>query len=217
MSTNDEDIDKQVVDQLYWDNSVKASDVAVTVDHGSVTLNGTVPSFNAKYTAAEDAYLVNGVKFVDNKLKVNYFSPIEDKQIKDDVESSLNWDFDLDDQKISVSVENGTVTLLGSVDSYWKKVLAEMDTHKVNGVLEIKNELAIVSTGKWEDESIAKEIEKALGRNLNVDVNDVNVKVRKGNVTLTGEMPSWTSKISAFDSAIFTSGVKGVQNHLTIA
>jgi osmotically-inducible protein OsmY len=217
MSTNDEDIDKQVVDQLYWYNSVKASEVAVTVDHGFVTLNGTVPSYNAKYTASDDAYLVSGVKFVDNKLTVDYSSKTTDMQIKDDVESSLDWDIDLDAQNITVSVDNGTVTLLGSVDSYWKRIIAEMDTRKVNGVQEIKNELAIVTTGRWEDKNIATEIESALDRNLNVDVNDVDVKVRKGNVTLTGEMPSWTSKNSAYDSAIFTTGVKEVHNNLTIA
>ena len=217
MSINDEDIDKQVVDQLYWDNSVKASDVAVTVDHGSVTLNGTVPSYHAKYTAAEDAYLVSGVKSVDNKLKVNYFSLPTDHQIKEAVESSLDWDFDLDSQKINVSVDEGTVTLLGTVDSYWKKILAEMDTSKINGVIEIKNELAIVTTGKWEDENIATDIESALGRNINVNVNDVDVKVRKGNVTLSGEMPSWSSKNSAYNSAVFTSGVNEIHNHLTIA
>jgi osmotically-inducible protein OsmY len=187
------------------------------VDHGFVTLNGTVPSYNAKYTASDDAYLVSGVKFVDNKLTVDYSSKTTDMQIKDDVESSLDWDIDLDAQNITVSVDNGTVTLLGSVDSYWKRIIAEMDTRKVNGVQEIKNELAIVTTGRWEDKNIATEIESALDRNLNVDVNDVDVKVRKGNVTLTGEMPSWTSKNSAYDSAIFTTGVKEVHNNLTIA
>ena len=42
---NDETIDKQVVDQLYWDSRVNASEVAVTVQNGKVTLHGTVPSY----------------------------------------------------------------------------------------------------------------------------------------------------------------------------
>jgi hyperosmotically inducible protein len=217
MSMNDEDIDKQIVDQLYWDNRVKASDVAVTVDKGWVTLKGEVPSYQAKTTAAEDAYLVRGVKFVDNKLTVAYPSFPSDKEIKENVETSLDWDFDIDASKITVSADEGTVKLLGTVDAYWKKMLAEGDAYKITGVMDIKNELAIVTTDKWTDEMIAKDIEEALRRNLNVEVNDVDVKVGKGRVTLSGEVPDWTARYAADTSALYTAGVKSVHNMLSIA
>ena len=214
---SDNDVDKQVVDQLYWDNSVQVADVGVTVDDGWVTLEGSVPSYSAKYTAEDDAYLVDGVKFVDNQLVVNYPTFPTDKQIKEDVKSALDWDFALDSQRIKVSVKDGTVKLLGTVDAYWKKTLAEDDAAKVNGVLYIVNELAIVTTGKWSDETIGKDIEEAMRRNIFVDVNDVDVKVKKGKVTLTGEVSNWAAKDAAYSSALFTAGVVSIDNQITIS
>jgi len=217
MSNNDEDIDKQIVDQLYWDNRVRASEVAVTVDKGWVTLSGIVPSYGAKTNAAHDAYQVSGVKFVDNKLTVAYPSFPSDKDLKEFIETSLDWDADIDSNKITVSVDSGVVKLLGTVDAYWKKVQAEEDAYKINGVVAITNELAIVTTKKWSDETIAKDIEEAMRRNLNVDVNDVDVKVGKGKVTLSGAVPDWTARYAADNSALYTAGVTSVHNMLSIA
>lgn len=217
MSMNDEDIDKQIVDQLYWDNRVKASQVAVTVNKGAVKLTGQVESYQAKYTAALDAYQVRGVKFVENHLTVKYPNLRSDKQIKENVETSLDWDFDIDSRKIAVSSDDGAVKLLGTVDAFWKKIVAENDAARVDGVTEIRNELAIVTTDKWSDKVIAKDIEEALRRNLNVEVNDVDVRVGRGKVTLTGQVPDWTARNAADTSALYTYGVKSVHNMLSIA
>jgi osmotically-inducible protein OsmY len=214
---DDQDIDKQVIDQLYWDNSVNVSDVAVIVDDGRVTLKGTVPSFHAKTTAVEDAFQVRGVTFVDDELTVNYPVVPSDKEIKEDIESAFDWDYDLNEHKISVSVNEGAVKLTGSVDAYWKKVLAENDATKVNGVLDIRNELAIVTTNRRKDEEIGRDIEEALRRNPNVEVNDIDVKVGKGRVVLSGEVPAWSALTAAERSARYTSGVAWVDNELTIA
>jgi osmotically-inducible protein OsmY len=109
------------------------------------------------------------------------------------------------------------VKLLGTVDSYWKKMLAEDDAYKITGVMGVRNELAIVMTDSWTDEMIALDIEEALRRNLNVEVNDIDVKVGKGKVTLSGEVPDWTARYAADTSALYTAGVKSVHNMLSIA
>ena len=106
---DDEDIDKQIIEQLYWDNRIKVSEVAVTVDKGWVTLKGEVPSHKAKRTATEDSYLVRGVKNVENDLTVKYGSIHSDKKIKENIENMLFWDPDLDSTKITVAVDEGTV------------------------------------------------------------------------------------------------------------
>jgi hyperosmotically inducible protein len=214
---NDEDIDKQIIDQLYWDNRVKVSEVAVTVDKGWVTLDGEVPSYKAKKTAAEDAYLVRGVKYVNNKLVVRYDSIHSDKKIKENVEMALEWDPYLDASKIDVAVDEGSVELSGTVDAYWKKILVEDYTYGIYGVLDVKNELAIVTSNKWSDEMIASDIENALARNHNVDINDIDVKVNKAKVTLSGTVPDWTAKYAADGSALYTAGVKHVDNKITIS
>ena len=213
---NDEDIDKQIVDQLYWDNSVSVADVAVTVEDGWVTLEGTVPSYHAKVTATDDAYQVLGVKFVDNKLRVAYKDTHSDNGIEADIVSALDWDFDLDAQDIAVSVNEGEVKLLGTVDAYWKKFIAEQDVAKVRGVRSIRNEIAIVPTGEWSDEQIAKAVEEAMRRNVNVDVNDVDITVDDGEVTLTGVVSDWQERYAADSSALYTTGVRAVDNELQI-
>jgi osmotically-inducible protein OsmY len=167
-------------------------------------------------TASEDAYDVAGVVLVENQLKVEYPKQLTDSEIKSNVTNALSWDFDLDSQKIRVTVNNGDVKLLGTVDAYWKKMIAETDVSKVKGVRNIKNEIAIVPTNEREDEHIAKDVEEALRRKWLVDVNDVDVRVEHGFVTLTGDVPSRLARTEADEAAIYTDGVKAVENKLAI-
>jgi hyperosmotically inducible protein len=55
MARTEEQIKRDVVDQLYWDNRVDASDVTVEVSNGTVTLRGTVPTYFASTAALNDA------------------------------------------------------------------------------------------------------------------------------------------------------------------
>ena len=213
---NDETIDKQVVDQLYWDSRVNASEVAVTVKNGKVTLHGTVPSYQAKSAGFEDAYYVRGVTYVDNQLKVKHPDVPSDAKMKEYVENVLFWDLDLDSTKVEASVKDGVATLTGTVGTYWEKYLAEDDAYRIGGVSEVTNELAIVLDGTWGDGRIAKDIESALERNFLVEVNDVDVKVADGTVTLSGEVPNWAARYAAYGCARYTSGVFEVVNDLII-
>ena len=213
----DEIIKTQVVDQLLWDSRVDAADVGVTVKKGSVTLKGVVPSYQAKSAGLWDAYLVRGVTFVDNQLIVKYLKVSTDTKIKEYVGNTLMWDMDLDDSNITVSVDGGAVKLTGTAKSYWEKYLAEDDAYRVGGVINVTNELGIVLSDSTTDERVAKDIEAAIERNFNIEVNDVDVKVSDGTVTLSGEVPSWTARSAAYECARYTSGVFDVRNNLTIA
>lgn len=213
----DEIIKTQVVDQLLWDSRVDAADVGVTVKKGSVTLKGVVPSYQAKSAGLWDAYLVRGVTFVDNQLIVKYLKVSTDTKIKEYVGNTLMWDMDLDDSNITVSVDGGAVKLIGTAKSYWEKYLAEDDAYRVGGVINVTNELGIVLSDSTTDERVAKDIEAAIERNFNIEVNDVDVKVSDGTVTLSGEVPSWTARSAAYECARYTSGVFDVRNNLTIA
>ena len=56
MVQTSEEIKKDVVDQLYWDNRIDASSVTVEVDGGRVKLKGTAPTYTAKEAARMDAW-----------------------------------------------------------------------------------------------------------------------------------------------------------------
>lgn len=214
-----EKIKKNVIDNLYWDARVDASDVNVEVsDAGRVTLEGSVPSYSAIGVATDNAWDVEGVINVDNQLTVKYPSTVtvpSDEDIQSNINNSLLWDSNIDSSNIDISVDAGIVTLEGEVDAYWKLYHIE-NKADVTGVIDIVNKLAVVPTEEVMDEDIAESVVNALTRNYNVDVDDVNVKVESGKVTLTGSVPSWSAYTSAETSAFYTLGVVEVDNQLTI-
>lgn len=215
----DEELSTIIKDQLYWDNRVDASDVGVTVDGGKATLSGTVPSYRAKRSAQEDTWMVRGITEIDNQLKVQYpaaASVPTDSETASNVKTCLMWEPDIDSGKIDVTVTGGVVTLTGTVDTYWKKFLAEEDAYGMSGVIEIVNELTVVPTDRPLDEAIARNIEAALERNINVSADDVTVKVENAVVTLSGVVPDWTAWRAAYNAALYSNGVIDIIDQLAI-
>ena len=162
----DEKIKKDIVDQLFWDDRVDASDVQVEVSDGSVTLNGKVPSFTSLRSALEDAYTVREVDYVVNNLFVEYpeFEALPtDYAIQSTIEAILSGTHVIDTLDFKVSVENRIATLEGSVSSYWKKLRAAELALEVKGVLGINNRLTVVPSESIVDKAIAEDIGKVCG------------------------------------------------------
>lgn len=219
MVLTDEQIKKEIVDQLYWDGRIDASDVKIEVTDGVVTLTGTVPDYIGFRAAVDDAWSIPGVLGVDNRLIVKYPAEVSlppDEKIKIYVENMFRWNPSIDGTKITVRSENGKVKLEGSVDSYWKKIKAEEMAYNVLGVVEVTNELAVVPTEDILDEAIGEELIGALDRNIYVDVDAINVKVEKGRVTLSGTLDNTLAYRAAVDTARHTPGVKDVVNNLSL-
>lgn len=218
MSFSPKKIKREVVEQLYWDERIDASEIKVETSNNKVELSGSVPSYTAKTRAEDTAWSIRGVINVDNQLTVVYppqLSVPADKEIKSNIENSLTWNIDIDATKIDVEVKNNVVTLSGTSDSYWKKYRAE-ELADVTGVYRIINNIAVAPTEKVDDEQIAKNVAQALDRNLIVNEDKVEVKVEEGKVTLTGTASSWTEFRSAEESAYLTLGVKDIDNQISI-
>jgi osmotically-inducible protein OsmY len=220
MPRTDENIKRDVVDQLYWDNRVNAADVKVEVFDGITTLSGQVNTSNARFAAATDAWMIEGVTDINNDLQVMYDTDMDvptDMQIKSQAENTLLWNEDIDSTNIEVNVSEGIVTLTGSVDSLWKKWEAEQTVYRNFGVISVENHLTIVPTTSFVDQDIAEDIENALNRNYYVDAEDIAVKVDKGIVTLMGQVSSTIARTQAEDIALYTAGVMDVENELRLA
>jgi osmotically-inducible protein OsmY len=214
-----EEVKKDVVDQLYWDGRVDASNVKVEVSEGEVVLTGTVPHYAAYNAANEDAWAVSGVRYVRNDMTIKYPVDVKvptDAEIKANIENILLWQPNIDSTDIDVFVENGWVTLRGSVDAFWKKIRAEELILGLSGVLGITNELAIVPTKEFTDKTIAEDIEAAMERDFNIDVDLIDVEVENGRVTLTGSVPSLPAFRAAKRIVENTLGVLMVDNQLVI-
>lgn len=68
-----------------------------------------------------------------------------DERIQEDINDRMTWHGDLDATDINVAVNDGVVTLTGSVDSRQDKRLAEDIADSVSGVWDVNNQLSIRS------------------------------------------------------------------------
>lgn len=215
----DEAIKADVVEQLRWDARVDASDVKVTVSERLVTLEGTVINQPARQAATDDAAGIPGVLAVANRLRVEPDGSRPrptDRELKAGIETLFRLDAVLDEKDLSASVEDGVVTLEGSVSAYWEKGRAQELVAGLGGVMELRNHLAVVPTGDYVDQALAESVTAALSRNARVDIKTVTVEARNGVVTLTGTVPDWHAFSSALHTASHTTGVVDVNNRLVV-
>lgn len=141
-----------------------------------------------------------------------------DSKIKEDVLDELAWQPDIDETQIGVIVENGIVTLTGTVDSYTKKIAAEKAIKGVLGVKAVAEDIEVKygNSYKRTDKEIAKAVVEALKWNFSVPEDKVKVKVENGWVYLSGEVKWSYQKDSAKNAIQNLLGVKYVANNITL-
>jgi osmotically-inducible protein OsmY len=215
-----EEIRREVYSQLVWDTRVDESDIDVEVKDGKVILKGVVPTYLDLWEAEDDAYSVEGVRYVENRLKVSLqqgFPVPGDGDIASKVRSLLEWNPNIDARGIDISVERGLVTLMGSVDSIWQKYNAGRIAEDVSGVMGVNNELRVEPPTAATDEDIRTDIISSLIRNTFIDAGMVNVYVKHGVVTLSGTVHDYYAYRTAEDISRSTRGVVDANNNLVIA
>jgi osmotically-inducible protein OsmY len=117
---------------------------------------------------------------------------------------------------IEIKVDDGAVTLFGTVDAYWKKLYVEDLVSKQPGVRAVRNELAVVPTGVYLDQDVAKAVAEALRRSAFVNAHDINVEVKDGVVVLTGVVSDELARRNVRETAAYTDGVICVQDQLRV-
>ena len=85
---------------------------------------------------------------------------ITDTEIQENVLAELSWEPALDATEITVTANNGVVTLRGKVHHYGERRAAEQAAVKIKGVKSLINELQVTLCGEEQpsDEEIADEI-----------------------------------------------------------
>jgi osmotically-inducible protein OsmY len=140
----DQDIKARVENSLDVNAEVDTSGMEVSVDHGKVTLEGTVSSYWQKVWAQRLAGVVTGVLDVSNDLVVTPTDSIEDKIIGDGIAAALRENGVIDENTVDVAVEDGMVNLSGTVPSVTAYMAAEDIACYTPGVKEVTNEIDIV-------------------------------------------------------------------------
>jgi osmotically-inducible protein OsmY len=215
---SDEKIEKAVRDAFLHDPRVESFNPNVEVDQGTVTLTGWVDNLKAKMAAENDARNVVGVWRVKNFLKVRPEEGLDDDEIAERVQQSLNRDPLVDRYDISVRGHDGDVNLYGTVDSFAEKERVEEIVSSVEGVLSVDNYLRHEDTPEnyrktdWE---LEQDIESQLFWSPFVDADEVAVSVENGVATLSGEVETWSERMAAQENA-FQAGARDVRNKILV-
>jgi len=141
-----------------------------------------------------------------------------DIQLRDDVETQLDWDPRFDSQGIGVAVKDGVVALSGHVSSYSDRWSAQDAAQSVAGVRAIANELVVdlISDDQRTDPQIADAALKALNGDVFIPATGIKVVVHDGWVTLSGQVDFWYQREAAERAMTHLRGVKGLANELAI-
>jgi osmotically-inducible protein OsmY len=130
----------------------------------------------------------------------------------------LEYDPSLDATNIGVAVKKGIVTLTGHVTSFAEKQVAITAVRRVNGVRAIAEEIEVryPYEKKIADDQLAKRAVDILDWDSVVPDRAIQVLVRNGWVTLTGDVDWYFQKQSAEDDIRKLSGVRGIINNIVI-
>ncbi len=139
-----------------------------------------------------------------------------DADIRDGVLDKLAADPDINELDLEVDVTEGGVTLMGSVDAYWKKDYAEKIITAERGVAFIENRLAVAPAEDLLDQAIAKDIVSSLEASGAAAPEKIDVLVVDGNVTLAGEASNGIARRAAEEAARYAAGVKTVENKISV-
>lgn len=139
-----------------------------------------------------------------------------DAQIAEAVRWELAADPAVDVDRVSVSVDDGVVTLDGNAPHLLMVDRAVERAEMVWGVRGVV-ELMDVAHGNRADAAIAAEVRNALLIDPATDAYEVRVRVEDGVATLAGTLDSFAEKRLAERTARAVRGVRGVQNQLEVA
>lgn len=135
-----------------------------------------------------------------------------DIEIKKDVLEELKWQPYIDETQIGVIVEDGIVTLSGTLDSFAKKLAAERAVKKVAGVRGIAMDVQVLfgEAFKKTDSEIARAAADALKWNATVPEQQIAIKVEDGRIFLSGKLEWGYQKYAAINVLKHLHGVREV-------
>lgn len=151
-SISDQDLQSKLVEKLTYDRlgygSTTFNAISIHVRGGVVTLGGHAYSPIDKYSALSVASYTPGVQDVIDEIEVDPASPMDDR-IRVNVArliygypSLMKYSID-PARPIRISVQNGNVTLFGTVDNAADRDAAFIRANSAQGVFKVNNELTV--------------------------------------------------------------------------
>src|SRR5512136_74052 len=149
----DAQLQQDVMEELRWEPTIRATEIGVGVTDGVVTLSGYVDNYWKKWTAERAAARVFGVKAVAEKIEVRLPGTFKrsDEEIGEAAANALEWNVSVPYERIRLQVEHGAVTLTGDVDWWYQKDAAERAIRRLKGVVQVSNQIVVKPAVKPQD------------------------------------------------------------------
>jgi osmotically-inducible protein OsmY len=214
---SDSEIKHDVELELKLHHAIDATDIAVVVTDGVVTLTGFVKSYADKPLAETDAKRVPGVRAVANDIEVRLptDSKRPDPEIARDVIAAIQLEVPNSADRIMVIVRDGWITLEGDVEWDSERRRAENAVWRLRGVTGVINLINLKP--KAEPADIQRKIEEAFKRNAEVDAHNITVITNGSDeVILRGTVRSLAERREAERVAGLAPGVTRVINELAV-
>ena len=194
---NNQELQTDVQNAIKWEPLLNAAEIGVTAKDGVISLTGEVDSYAKKLEAENAAKKVIGVKAIVENIEVKFPSSWTktNTEIANEVLTGLNNNWSVPNDKVTVKVEDGWVTLEGELPWNYQREAAKSAVNFLTGVKGVTNNIKIKSDSH--DAIEKKEVEDAIGRSWSVDDSDINVSVTGTTVTLSGTVDSWYQKEEA--------------------
>ena len=227
--------------QYFADDDVKARFINVSSDNGVVTLRGRVDNENAHDQAVAIAKSTDGVRQLIDQLAVGPASAARGTSERNNpdwiatrIQARFFADPRISTRDITVTANNGSVTLSGRVASDREKEEVVAIARGVEGVTQVDDRLvvqpgaeAVATTGtpatpasdlarRLDDARVTSSIQAKFFLDNNIKGRRIDVTTRQGVVTLRGDVASDNERGQALLLARTTEGVDRVEDDLTV-
>jgi osmotically-inducible protein OsmY len=207
-----------VLAELARNPRIRGSEIALTVKHGAVTLNGMVPTLDDKICAERAVKNIRGVRAVANDIEVKLPDEMRkaDEGIAEQIGRLLSWYSSLRNMVVNANVDDGRVTLTGEVDFLYQKELAAERVAELDGVSAVSNQIKIRERRAIDEQEVKRQITAALRRHANIEASGINIFVADGEVKLEGTVGAYRERDLVVEAVRATAGVQDVVDNLRV-
>lgn len=190
---------------------VHASFIKLDLLDGLLIVEGEVSSLRERKIIINAINRINGFNAILNKIKINKEISYDDDEILRCANNILKNDFTLANEQIELKVNNGNLTLIGNVNSYFQRLNAEYDLSKQAGIKSINNLIHLKPNGELPGLfSLHKQISQQTScENLKIDINGREL-------VLSGVTNSQIKRFEVEEAAWLITGVTFVKNEIKI-